>query len=127
MKIEIPDKVDFSVAKVGDRVIDIRRGEGKIYEITNDKLYPITVLIDSADAYVYTNLGKFVFDDKFPTLFYLNDKGDIVTERPKKMVEKVMTQGVTAKWGEIGSIVSISPWFYVPAGTFYKIVMEVEE
>lgn len=97
MKIELPDKVDFTKAKVGDRVYSLNNGEGVIDVIDEVGTYPILAKFITPNLVrveQFTVFGRSPYDlNGKPTLFYLADNGDIVTERPVRMVEKVLARG----------------------------------
>lgn len=67
--------------KVGDKVWHVRYGWGEVSGVDDDEdtNYPILVHWDGRDA-LFTEDGKFYFDDKTPTLFWQ----PIVFEIPKK-------------------------------------------
>jgi len=81
---------DFSSARVGDRVWEVRWGWGTVVSIKTDNSYPVNVELDiGGGEFNFTFDGKFESTDLHPSLFW--DKIlFVVPPRPKRMVKKTL-------------------------------------
>jgi len=81
----------FKDAKVGDRVVDYRRGEGEIADVGESMFYPVGVQFDSTlERYTYE--GRLTEDDLHPSLF---PEG---TEIPRPVVDTSIRPKVEDVW-----------------------------
>lgn len=122
----------FDDAKVGDKVKapTILSGEHEITAVEDCGEYPIKV------GFCGFNIdGKWAKDAEAPALFYTNDAGELLTERPKRKVKRsweFVVHGCTWDRHESQIILKTSSLddldrFRLTIGKPAKLIVEVEE
>lgn len=82
---------EFEKAKVGDKVYCLIHGEGKIISILHNIPFPIEVHFNGRGVSNYTLDGKINITDNTPRLYW--SKPEIIApERPRRLIDKVITK-----------------------------------
>lgn len=128
----------FRNAKVGDKVKAPQFFGDKICQIANVR--PTGAVDTTNPDNMNEDTRTFLADGSWSgatgtnverALWYVNDKGGMVGERPKKMVEKVIAEGETKEsmytFNPLAVSLMPSAYINIPVGTPYKIIVEVEE
>ena len=113
------NETTFENAKVGDKVYDIRYGEGEIISIKESSEHPVGVGFPNIPyKIIYKFNGLEYRDHKNRILFW--DKPQIIAPpRPKRMVKKWQWIYGTINWENNGNL-GISDNFYTSEEEFKK-------
>lgn len=96
--------------EVGDKVFDLRFGNGRVVEVEAGRFYPVTVAFDKIQNRTYMLDGKVSGDSVAPILFHGHDLR-VVVETPE--FEWQVLYSVNEEW-------TTSVYFYPSLAEFYK-------
>lgn len=84
----------FELARVGDRVWDIRLGWGVVHHINTNNVYPVAVSFPNGDRLLYTTEGFHDTSHVTQSLFW----DEVVIEAPQKPLPKLEVDTKVLVW-----------------------------